>query len=101
MLLNRLEKAMMNNPVRGALQRHFEARRLLEMGGPMAGGRALEVGCGRGVGTELVLDVFGADRVDAFDLDPHMVELASARVARHEERVRLWAGDVLAIPAAE
>ena len=35
MLLNRAEKALMNNPLRAALQRHFEARRLLHMGGPM------------------------------------------------------------------
>jgi hypothetical protein len=74
MLLNRAETLLMNNPVRAAIQRHFEARRLLELGGPLPGGTALEIGCGRGVGTELILDVFGADRVDAIDLDPAMVE---------------------------
>jgi hypothetical protein len=41
MLLNRVEKLMMNNPLRAAVQRRFEARRLLEMGGPVAGGRCL------------------------------------------------------------
>jgi hypothetical protein len=60
MLLNRVEYALMNNPLRAALQRHFEAARLLRMGGPMQGGTALEIGCGRGVGAELILDVFGA-----------------------------------------
>jgi hypothetical protein len=39
MLLNRVEYALMNNPIRGAIQRHFEARRLLRMGGPMSGGQ--------------------------------------------------------------
>jgi hypothetical protein len=39
MLLNRLECALMNNPVRAAVQRHVEARRLLAMGGRMPGGR--------------------------------------------------------------
>jgi hypothetical protein len=34
MLLNRIEKAMMNNPVRAALRRHFEAPPLCAMGGP-------------------------------------------------------------------
>jgi len=43
------------------------------MGGAAQGATALELGCGRGVGTELVLDVFGAAHVDAFDLDPEMV----------------------------
>ncbi len=91
----------MNNPVRAALQRHFEARRLLRMGGAMAGGRALEVGCGCGVGTELILQLFGADAVDAFDLDPRMVEQARERLSRYEARVRVWVGDVCAISAQD
>jgi ubiquinone/menaquinone biosynthesis C-methylase UbiE len=97
MILNRIEKALMNNPVRAAVQRRFEARRLLAMGGPMRGERALEIGCGRGVGTELVLDVFGAKHVDAFDLDPEMVRLASRRLEGRPVRVR--AGDVEHIDA--
>ena len=86
MLLNAVEKALMNNPVRAAIQRRFEAKRLLELGGPVAGGRALEVGCGRGVGVEIILDLFGAGSVDAFDLDPDMVAQARARHARREAR---------------
>ena len=99
MLLNRIEYALMNNPVRAALQRHFEARRLLHMGGSMRGGRALEIGCGRGVGTALILEIFGADSVDAFDLDPRMVALARKRLAAQSSRVRLWVGDASAISA--
>jgi ubiquinone/menaquinone biosynthesis C-methylase UbiE len=90
----------MNNPVRALVQRRFEARRLLAMGGRMAGGRALEVGCGRGVGAEIILDVFGAGRVDAFDLDPDMVERAKRRLERYGDRVRLWTGDAEKISAA-
>ena len=101
MLLNAVEKAMMNNPVRAASQRHFEARRLLAMGGPARGARALEIGCGRGVGTELVLDVFGAERVDAFDLDPDMVARARRRLARRAGRVRAWVGDATSIDAPD
>ena len=66
MLLNTVEKALMNNPVRAMSQRWFEAPRLRAMGGAAPGARALELGCGCGVGTELVLDVFGARHVDAF-----------------------------------
>jgi len=97
MLLNRIEYALMNNPVRAAIQRHFEARRLLRLGGAMNGGRALEVGCGRGVGIELVLRVFGADSVDAFDLDPRMVAQARARLSAYGSWVRVWVGDASAI----
>jgi ubiquinone/menaquinone biosynthesis C-methylase UbiE len=100
-LLNRIEKALMNNPVRSALQRHLEARWLLDMGGPLRGGTALEVGCGRGVGTQLILETFGAGRVDAFDLDPHMVALASKRLASESQRVRLWVGDAARIDAPD
>ena len=100
MQLNRLEKLMMNNPVRSALQRR-EADRLLQMGGAMDGGLALEVGCGRGVGTELILDVFRANRVDVFDLDPDMVARARRRLAGRGERVRIWTGDATAIDAED
>jgi len=101
MLLNRVEYALMNNPIRASIQRHFEARRLLRMGGRMHGGRALELGCGRGVGTELILDLFGADSVDAFDLDPRMVVLARRRLNPRGSRVRVWVGDGTAICAPD
>jgi ubiquinone/menaquinone biosynthesis C-methylase UbiE len=98
--LNRLEFALMNNPLRAAIQRYCEAPVLLQMGGSMIGGRALEIGCGRGVGTELILDLFKADRVDAFDLDPRMVALARKRLWQRGQRVHLWVGDATAIPVA-
>lgn len=101
MLLNRIEYALMNNPVRAAIQRRFEAPRLLRMGGAMRGGRALELGCGRGVGADLVLRLFGADTVDAFDLDPRMVARARGRLSAHGSRVRLWVGDASAIAAPD
>jgi ubiquinone/menaquinone biosynthesis C-methylase UbiE len=101
MLLNRVEKALMNNPVRAAIQRRFEVPRLLDMGGRMPGGVALEIGCGRGVGTELILELCGAERVDAFDLDPHMVELARRRVARFGSRARIDVGDAARIDAGD
>ena len=97
MLLNRFEYRLMNNPLRSALQRHFEARRLLRMGGPLNGGLALEIGCGRGVGVELILDIFGASAVDGFDFDSRMVALAQARLAKREQRTRLWVGDATQI----
>lgn len=99
MLLNRVEKLMMNNPVRALIQRHYEARKLVAMGGRADGKRCLEVGCGRGFGVELVLRHFGAREVDAFDLDPDMVELARARLAPEGDRVRLWQGSVTEITA--
>ncbi len=100
MILNRLEFLLMNNPIRAAVQRRFEARKFLRMGGPLpAGARALEIGCGRGVGAEVIFDVFGAAAVDAFDLDPRMVALAQRRLGSRAPNVRLWIGDAAAINA--
>lgn len=102
MKLNGLERAMMNNPVRAFLQRRYELPLLERLGGRPAGARVLEVGCGRGVGTELIFEAWGAGEVHAFDLDPEMVALARRRLARYGgERLRLWAGDVTAIDAAD
>ncbi len=101
MLLNRVETALMNNPLRAAIQRHFEAPRLLRMGGRLDGGAALEIGCGRGVGAELVLERFGADTVDAFDLDPRMVAQARQRLAARAPRARFWVGDATSIAAPD
>jgi ubiquinone/menaquinone biosynthesis C-methylase UbiE len=101
MLLNRVEKAMMNNRVRELIQRGYEAGKLLAMGGRVDGARCLEIGCGRGVGVEIVLDRFGASHVDAFDLDEQMVALARARLAPRGDRVRLWVGDATRIESAD
>jgi ubiquinone/menaquinone biosynthesis C-methylase UbiE len=99
MRLNRLEYALMNNAVRATLQRHVEAPRLRRMGGALPGGKVLEVGCGRGVGIQSILDLFGATWVDAFDLDPRMVERARTRLGPSNHCVRFWTGDAEAIAA--
>jgi ubiquinone/menaquinone biosynthesis C-methylase UbiE len=75
--LNTIERAAMNNPIRAAHQHHREAawfRRLA--GGDLTGQDVLETGCGRGVGSEVILDRLQARHVTAFDLDDTMVELA-------------------------
>lgn len=72
----------MNNPVRALIQRRHEARLLEALGGRTANLDVLEIGCGRGVGTGIILRRFGARRVCAFDFDPKMAELARRRLAR-------------------
>ncbi|MCH9760633.1 MAG: class I SAM-dependent methyltransferase [Actinomycetia bacterium] len=101
MKLNTVERALMNNPVRAAHQHHREGawfRRLA--GGDLAGQHVLEVGCGRGVGAEVILDRLGAAEVTAFDLDESMVDLASKRLRGRPVSVSV--GDVceIAVPAA-
>lgn len=102
MKLNAIEKALMNNPVRASMQRWYEAPLLERLGGRVEGKDALEIGCGRGVGTEIILERFGARRVQAFDIDPDMVERARGRLARFpSERVEVGVGDATAIEAKD
>ena len=97
MRLNTFEKALMNNPIRAALQRYFEARILKKLGGKMRGGLALEIGCGRGMGTCIIFEEFRAEHVHAFDIDPHMVQLARHSSCRRPHKQFLWVGDTLNI----
>lgn len=93
MKLNAIERAAMNNPIRAAHQHLQEAVWFRNLaGGALSGQRVLEVGCGRGVGSQVILDRLGAAEVTAFDLDESMVELARKRL--HGRPASLSVGDV-------
>jgi len=91
-LMNKAETFLINSGPRRLLQRFYEAPLLARLGGRVPGGRVLEIGCGSGYGTRLILDRFGAAAVDAVDLDPGAVEAARGRLAGYGERVRLAVG---------
>lgn len=93
MKLNDLEFALMNNRVRAWSQRALETPVMIGARGAFRGKRVLEVGCGRGVGIEILLEQLGAAEVVAFDFDPRMVTLARERVARFGNRARVFVGD--------
>lgn len=102
MKLNRIEKTLVNNRARALLQWHYEARLLEKLGGRLEGKRVLEVGCGPGVGTEIIFERFGAREVHAFDLDPDMVERAQRRLMSYPpDRLNLRVGDVTSIDAED
>jgi len=102
MKLNRIEKALMNNPVRALVQRHYEAALMQRIGGRVAGERVLEIGCGRGVGTEIIFERFGAGEVHAFDVDPEMIALARSRLSHFPvDRLSLFVGDASSIEAED
>lgn len=98
MILNRLERIVVNNPVRVFVQRHA-AQRLLQKGGSVAGGRVLEIGCGSGQGMRVIRDVFAPATIDGFDLDPEMVALAQHTAGEFARRI--WQGDAAAIDAED
>lgn len=100
MKLNSLEFALMNNPVRAASQWWLETPLLIGPRETLAGKRVLEVGCGRGVGMEVVVSL-GAAHVTGFDLDPEMVALAQKRLAKYGECAHVFVGDAEAIDAPD
>jgi len=84
------------------VQRHYEAPLLEHLGGCVKGGLVLEIGCGRGVGCELLFQRFGVRQVCAIDLDPTMVAQARSRLVTYlPDRLQLEIGDVTAIAAPD
>jgi ubiquinone/menaquinone biosynthesis C-methylase UbiE len=100
MKLNPFEFALMNNLVRAASQRWIEAPLLIGRRGVLAGQRVLEIGCGRGVGLEILLD-FGAAEVMGLDIDPNMIRMAQERLADTGGRTQSEIGDAEAIQAPD
>jgi ubiquinone/menaquinone biosynthesis C-methylase UbiE len=100
-LLNSLERITINNPLRALVQRRVETQWFIEQGGVLPGATVLELGCGRGVGVQILFDTFGVRRVDAFDLDPKMITLAQQKLAPYQERLRLFVGDATKIDAPD
>lgn len=100
MKMNSIEKFVMNNPIRAFIQKCYEAPLLERLGGRVEGMRVLEIGCGRGVGTEIILKHFGAREVHSFDIDPDMVKKAGKRLSNYSlEQLTLKVGDATAIDA--
>jgi len=52
------------------------------MGGLTKDEHILEVGCGRGVVVEIILNAFRAKQVEAFELDPIMVKAAQKKTEK-------------------
>lgn len=101
MKLNWFEKLMMNSPIRPIKQRK-EAHQMLELGGDVRGGRVLEVGCGRGVGVEIIFDTFSPSSVEAFDFDPDQVRLSKQRLSsRFQDKVNVYMGDATKISSPD
>jgi ubiquinone/menaquinone biosynthesis C-methylase UbiE len=93
MLMNKVETALVNSPPRRWLQRVYETQVLLRFGGRvLPGARVLEIGCGSGYGSRLILERFGAAQVDAVDLDEAMIRRARRHLAGYGDRVRLAHG---------
>jgi ubiquinone/menaquinone biosynthesis C-methylase UbiE len=81
MKLNKIEFALMNNPIRAFIQEKHEIRALRRMTPITNIGIALEIGCGNGYGTRLIKANFCPMKIEAIDLDEKMI-----RIARRKNR---------------
>src|SRR5271163_892937 len=81
MKLNQAERLLVNNPARALVQRYYEGPLLRKLGGRLDSARVLDVGCGRGVGVQILLQQFGAGQVYGLDLDPQQIRRARKRFA--------------------
>jgi ubiquinone/menaquinone biosynthesis C-methylase UbiE len=100
--MNTIEKALINNPVRSLMLRRMAAGLLARAGTSLANKAVLEIGCGQGAGTEILLRHCGADRVVAFDYDP--AQLAGARKRHYaygSRKASLFQGDAARLPFAD
>jgi ubiquinone/menaquinone biosynthesis C-methylase UbiE len=93
-------QARIEQPHAGFRQRRLVAPFLERLGGCVEGGRALELGCGRGVGGEIILERFGAAQLELVDIDPDMVERARRRLAGRAG-TRVSVGDATRMEASD
>lgn len=100
MKLNRMERWVVNNPLR-VLEQRIQVGWMKKRHPLLPGGTYLELGCGRGAGARLILDAFGPSRLYATDLDIRMVQRAKIYLASSEhEKITLMAADAFSLPFA-
>ncbi len=58
----------------------------------------LEIGCGRGIGAEIIIEKFGAEKVIATDIDPEQIDRAKRHLKNKlKDRVILGVEDAMAL----
>lgn len=101
MKMNWVEKSLVNSPLRLIVQRQ-EARAMLQLGGDVQGGRALEIGCGRGAGVEIIFETFGPSYVEAFDFDPDQVRRAVQRLSsKYPGKTKIYKASATKVPSPD
>ncbi len=81
MLLNKFEFFLMNNPLRGFVQKMVEIPRIKSIAVVPVNGKVLEIGCGSGLGTQLIHEHFLPSSIVGIDLDQKMIEIAKRRIS--------------------
>jgi ubiquinone/menaquinone biosynthesis C-methylase UbiE len=95
--MNLAESLFINSVLRVRELRRTIGPRVLASADAVGVRRVLEVGCGQGVGLELILTEFANAEVVGIDVDERMIRRAKQRMAS-EGRVEVQLGDVCALP---
>jgi len=97
MRMNRAEALYIGSWLRTRRLRRNVVPSLIGLGGRADGLNVLDVGCGPGECVACELDLFGAARVTAIDIDPAMVAKARRRLSAYGYRASVNWGDVTEI----
>lgn len=98
MKLNIFEKMYINSPLHTPAQRRVVGF-LKSLNHLRPGGRVLEIGCGRGVGMQLIMSAFQPAAAEALDIDPRMIELTERRLrSLPRDKVAVRLADVHKLP---
>ena len=79
MKINLFEKLYINSPLHSLAQQRVVAF-LKGLNHLRPGARVVEIGCGRGVGMQLILRAFAPASAEALDVDPRMIALTERRL---------------------
>jgi ubiquinone/menaquinone biosynthesis C-methylase UbiE len=96
--MNLAESFFINSSVRVRELRRSVGPMVLDAADATGVRRVLEVGCGQGIGVELLLSRFTEAEIVGIDLDAKMIGRARRRLESRRDRVSLEVGDVCSLP---
>jgi SAM-dependent methyltransferase len=94
--MNLAESMFINSTLRVRELRRDIGPRVLAYAESTDARRVLEVGCGQGVGLELLAVQF--PEAEVVDVDPRMIRRARRRLDSDDDRIRVQVGDICAFP---
>lgn len=96
--MNLAESLFINSTLRARELRHDIGPRVLAFDRSTHAQRVLEVGCGQGVGIELLAAHFPKAEITGVDVDPKMIRRAHRRLGTADDRVRIRLADLCGLP---
>ncbi len=98
MKLNLIERLITNNPLRAYIQQRIEGPMLRKMAGRGNYPRCLEIGCGQGIGAQIIAAQFNARKVIATDADPEQIERAKKNMKpEFKDRIEFKVADAMSL----